>query len=380
MTIKGLFFVNEPINDKSGIGKKILSQCKSFNNSGISMQLCHLERCDGSIKRCLGNNDISCYPDSKFGKLLLEMSYFRLYKEILKNEINFIYIRYIHFSTPMFLFFLFALKKLGVVIYFEIPTYPYDTESTPKNGLSFIKRIIERKLRFPMGALVHRIITYSDHSLIWGAETLNISNGVDLTTIPLVTKVKHTDNSFHLIGVAVISFWHGYDRMIHSLAKFYRNSNESDRKIFLHIVGDGPEKANLESLTAKYKINDYVKFYGTKTGTDLDDIFDWADVAIDSLGRHRSGNSHNNSLKSKEYIARGLPFIKSHIDNSLYSDYYYDVTPDESTFDLRLIIEWYEKMNMKPEQIRKESEKHYSWDIQIKKILESVKVDICKQC
>jgi len=275
----------------------------------------------------------------------------------------------------MFVAFLYALKKEGVFFYFDITTYPYDSETRAVGGVSVIKKMIEKKLRRPMGRLVSRIVTFSDHSLIWGAETVNISNAVDLSVTPMVKKNKHTDNSFHFIGVAVISFWHGYDRMIHSMAKYYQDNKDVDRKVFFHVVGDGPEKVKLESLTAKYKLNDYVKFYGVKTGAELDAVFNQSDLAIDSLGRHRSGNSHNNSLKSKEYIARGLPFIKSHIDNSLHSNFYYNVAADESVFDLCGIIDWCEKSSFKPEQLRKEAEKYYSWDIQIKKIVQSIQKD-----
>jgi hypothetical protein len=373
MTIKGLFFVNESIEESSGIGKKILSQYKSFNNSEFSMQLCYLKSRHGLIKRFFDNNPISSYSDTKVGKLLLEMSYSILYREIIKNEIRFIYIRYIHFSTPMFVLFLYALKRANVVIYFEIPTYPYDSESKPLGGISIIKRFVEKKLRYPMGNIIDRIVTFSDHRYIWGTKTINISNAVDLSVTPLVKKTNHADNSLHFIGVAIISFWHGYDRMIHSLAKYYKdNNNEDDRKVFFHIVGDGPEKANLESLTDKCKLHDYVEFHGIQTGTSLDKIFNHCDLAIDSLGRHRSANSHNNSLKSKEYIARGLPFIKSHIDDSLYSNVFYDIDPDESLFDLQPIINWFDKLELSPEKIRRDAEKYYSWDIQIKKISDSL--------
>ena len=53
---------------------------------------------------------------------------------------------------------------------------------------------------------------------------------------------------------------------------------------------------------------------GPQHDQQLDAMFEQADFAIGSLGRHRSGITHIKTLKTSEYAARGLAFTYSEID------------------------------------------------------------------
>ena len=49
----------------------------------------------------------------------------------------------------------------------------------------------------------------------------------------------------------------------------------------------------------------------SQTGEELNELFNRADFAIGSLGRHRSGIYNIKTLKNREYAARGLAFMYS---------------------------------------------------------------------
>ena len=44
-----------------------------------------------------------------------------------------------------------------------------------------------------------------------------------------------TSKELHLIGVAEVHYWHGFDRLVRGLADYYRNNPEY--KVYFHIVG-----------------------------------------------------------------------------------------------------------------------------------------------
>jgi hypothetical protein len=52
------------------------------------------------------------------------------------------------------------------------------------------------------------------------------------------------------------------------------------------------------------------------TGRALDELFDHSDIAIASLGMHRIGLESASSLKTREYCARGIPFVFAGTDDS----------------------------------------------------------------
>ena len=65
--------------------------------------------------------------------------------------------------------------------------------------------------------------------------------------------------------------------------------------MYLYLVGDGPEKEFYQKLVSLYHLQDYVKFYPTMTGKELDEVYDQADIALASFGFYKAGVYHSNS-------------------------------------------------------------------------------------
>jgi hypothetical protein len=74
-------------------------------------------------------------------------------------------------------------------------------------------------------------------------------------------------------------------------------------------------------LTQSLQLDPHVTFHGVTTGKALDELFDRSDIAIASLGMHRIGLESASSLKTREYCARGIPFLFAGRDISFGDDF-----------------------------------------------------------
>ena len=113
-----------------------------------------------------------------------------------------------HNANPFTIHFLQKLKRQGIKVIMEIPTYPYDQEY---NGFSYKEQMelkIDQLFRRSLAKRLFRICTFSDYDFIFGAQTIKISNGIDFSTIPLKQTLRKHPFPFNLIGVAEVHYWH----------------------------------------------------------------------------------------------------------------------------------------------------------------------------
>lgn len=372
--MRGIYLFNEELQDASGVTKKVLNQVASFKKLGIEMELSYLIKDGRTIIRKIDNKIIEKYTKSIFGRIKKNFFYYStLEKYILSNNFNFIYIRYACFADQNFLKFLKNIKVQGIKILLEIPTYPYDEEFKDKNSKSELKKIaIEKKYRLLLKKYVDRIITFSDDNEIFGIKTIKINNGINLDDIKIADKKEKTD-TINFIGVAMISFWHGFDRMILSMAEYYKNNPREIVKF--HIVGDGDKKVvtELKNLVKKNNLEEYVIFYGFKLGEELEKIYNFSNIGVGGLGSFRQGLETGSALKNREYCARGLPIVNGDIDLQLSKEkFMYQVENNNSIFDLKEIINWYKNLKITSKEIRKYAENNLTWDIQLKKVVDYI--------
>ena len=112
----------------------------------------------------------------------------------------------------------------------------------------------------------------------------------------------------------------------------------------MNLVGEGPEIEKLKKIS---KNNKNIIFHGYKSGEQLSQIFDETDIAVDALGRHRSGVVYNSSLKGKEYAARGIPIIsavKTELDYLNDYKYYLKIPANETFVNIEDIVLFYNKI------------------------------------
>ena len=230
--------------------------------------------------------------------------------------------------------------------------------------------------RRALAAKMEAIVTFSNKESIFGKRTICISNGIDLDSIPLHNPKKQQD--IHLIAVAEIHYWHGFDRLVAGLGEYYK-SNPNGRKVYFHVVGWEDDRGTtsngyltVEQMARKYDIEKYIINHGKLFGEKLNEVFNQCVFAIGSLGRHRSGITEIKTLKNREYAARGISFIYSENDSDFDDKPYIIKAPaDESPINVGEIINYIDNHDFNPSEIRKTVE-HLSWKYQMEKVITEI--------
>ncbi|MEZ8970482.1 glycosyltransferase [Vibrio cyclitrophicus] len=363
---KVLYYLNECLLGNPGIEKKCNGQIKAFQRLGYSVDVHQFSDLNHS-KRLVNNQIVEHFQEGYFNRKKFIFDYSEILNFINANKYDLIYIRYTYFSNFIFFRFLKEIKKNNpnCKIVIEIPTYPYDREVNLKFNSKSLFRVIERFSRGDFSKYINYVVTYSSDSSIFGVEAINIENAIDADIIETVKPVPKKD-TLNILCLANFSFWHGYDRLLNGLFEYRGKKN-----VVIYFVGSGNEVDNLKAITEKNSLWGKVKFLGIKTGFELDEVINNIDIAVDSLGRHRSGHNENSSLKSKEYLAKGLPFIKSHADKAideLKLNSVFQVSADESPIDIKELINWFEQTGNSNEELINAA-KQFTWDNQIKKVI-----------
>ena len=374
--MKILFLIFHGLSEYSGISQKIRYQVKGLEENGHSVKTCiYTINAKGHRIRTVDDSIIVDYGTGKWAAIKKRYSYHCIYQYAMEHQIKLIYTRSFHNANPFTINLFKKLKKAGIYILMEIPTYPYDSEYS---GFPLFTRLglqIDKLFRQQLAKTTDYIVTFSDYNYIFGQRTIQISNGIDFNSIPLKMNATLNTQVVHLIGVAEVHYWHGYDRLIAGLGKY--NQSPHSINVYFHIVGgvgssemyNSKHAPGFYELITKYKIKDFIIFHGQKYGKELDELFDNANFAIGSLGRHRSYIDKIKTLKNREYAARGIPFIYSETDEDFDNMPYVLKAPaDESPISIDKILQFYRNLNSTPQEIRN-SIKHLSWKNQMAKVI-----------
>ena len=170
------------------------------------------------------------------------------------DDADFLYIRQVYHDDS-FTRYLRDIKRNNpkIKIIYEIPTYPYDTESTTSlSNFSFVAK--EKLSRKNAANYMDRIVTFYGQKEIWGVPCINLMNGYDFSKVQIPNR-KKTD-AINIMSVAVTAFWHGYDRVIEGLHKYYENGGTEN--IVYQLVGNIlPEH---KKAVEEYELQEHVVF------------------------------------------------------------------------------------------------------------------------
>ena len=375
--MKILFLVYHGFSDESGISKKIHYQVKGLRQNGHEVHLCYYDF-DPRGHRCryVGNKVIADYGTGALAAIRSRTQLDCIYNYCVENAIEMVYARSFMNASPILVRLFDKLSKRGIKCITEIPTYPYDSEFKGYPLKYKIPLYIDKLFRKALAKKMEAIVTFSNEETIFGKRTICISNGIDLDSIPIHNPKKQND--IHLIAVAEIHYWHGFDRLVAGMGEYYK-LNPDARKVFFHVVGWEDDRGTtsngyltVEQTAKKYNIGQYVVNHGKLFGDKLDEVFNQCVFAIGSLGRHRSGITNIKTLKNREYAARGIPFIYSETDNDFEDKPYIIKAPaDESPVNIRQIIDFIDTHDVNPTEIRNTVE-HLSWRFQMEKVVREI--------
>lgn len=387
-----LFLVYHGFSEHSGISKKIHYQVKGLRENGHDVRLCYYAQSpNGHWCRFVDDDIIQDYGKGAIAGLRQRISYDCIYDYCIREKIEFVYARCFQNANPWLISFFKKLKKAGIHSVTEIPTYPYDDEFKNFDWKARWGLKIDQLFRHRLYQQMDALVTFSDAERIFGQRTIRISNGVDFDSIPLHQPPLYLERAggeaLHLIGVAEVHDWHGFDRVMTGIGEYYSQNqtalatphslreNSNKPEVFFHVVGGvHPNRMNnvFAPIINKYGIQDNVIFHGQLFGDELTKVFNQCQFAIGSLGRHRSGITVIKTLKNREYATRGIPFIYSEQDSDFdHQPYVLKAPADDSPIDIQQIFHFMENFKMNPKDIRRTVE-HLTWNIQMQRVLDAI--------
>jgi hypothetical protein len=355
--------INFAEQGNSGIIKKVFSQVKALRKHGLECDLFYFQNNECILEKTNGEKQVWSF-ENKWKRI--QFQYFSYLQHIDFQQYNAIYIRHF-FLHPLATLMLKNWKKQN---YYEQArkdsfkeqwTYRMDLWLTP-----LLKRSVDV------------ILTFSPFEKIYGIPTLRTSNGIDTDGVAVLPKPIFK-NELHILGLANVQHWHGFDRVIRGIKAYY--ASDCYIEVYLHIVGRGDEIPLLEKLIDSDVLKKYVLFHGAKYGKDLDIFFEKSHIALSSLGMHRIGvaNGETSNLKLREYCAKGMPFINGYLDRDLPSDFPYalQVAADESAIDIQQVISFYKNLLVEnsdfPEQLNQFAKDHLTWEAKLKVVVDYLK-------
>lgn len=318
----------------TGVDRKVQSQIKVFNRAGFNCKFIYCPYSASRIRRGLGSlpgfSDGIDWPDI----------------EELKNP-AFLYIRRPMYASRQLENFLkeFKRKNPHSVVIIEIPTYPYDEEYQGiENYFALVK---DRKYRSRWNKYVDYIADLSGNENIFNIPTLPIINGIDLDTITPRVPVAMRDNVINMVFSAFFGPWHGCDLLLQGLSDYYHSGG--DRNIVLHLAGGGNLLSQIKSQVSTLGLEDHVVMHGALSQEQLNCLFDKCRFAISSLALHRiSGPDYKaSSLKTREYLAKGIPFVyagKVDVFELKPVDFCLELPPLEKATDFFQIVDFYDNL------------------------------------
>lgn len=370
--MKNIFFFANffPEDFTRGITKKIWAQMNALKELGyrVSYYTGYTESGVAVFdeKGCIVSE--KKYAIEKLSRIYRNQMLKKIATDFLKEEgsrIDIVYARYLFFDSNYIKFLKQSNQKAEKVVV-EAHSYPNYIKG---NYIMYPIYLIDMIYKKKASKYVDLVAAISSVKNIWGIKTVNIDNGVDYIGTA-VRKRKESDlNTINIICVSYESVVHGYDRMIYGLANYYMK--ERAVKVKLLLVGT-VLKETLK-LIEKEKVSNYVELLGVKDTGELEEIYNYADIGMGMLAPHRMGTMDSSGLKTKEYIAKGIPFF--YAGNSLKGmvkeEYALRFSADNDPIDVEKIVSFYKNLEKDGlEQKIREWGKQYSWTYQLGKVMQ----------
>ena len=215
-----LFLMPYPLarHKKYDLTSKFDGQMNAMKNLGYDVWYTGYEH--GIVYLCHGDNRI------ELGKTFKKEQNIIQFRAICKHIPKIVKIKsfdlcYMRYSPviPEIVQALKILKKDKTKIVIEIATYPWKEER--KKDKRVFRNFIIYTLSFLFEKKMNKFVDL--YTLIGekatqygGVKAININNGVDANSISLKTWKNHS-NEIHLLALAKMAYWHGYDRVIEGL-------------------------------------------------------------------------------------------------------------------------------------------------------------------
>jgi hypothetical protein len=206
-----------------------------------------------------------------------------------------------------------------------------------------IRLILERKYNKKMVESCKGIIAVTDEiarKQLAGMSVLVphivLTNGINSERITRTAFKIFDGKTLDIVFIASYFFaYYGLDRVIDSIINY--NGFVS---INLHVVGKVPN-----ALIEKYKKHTFIKYHGLKSTDESDAFFAGMSIAIGTMALFRNNMQEACSLKVREYIAKGIPFILAYKDPDLDEvdekfKFFLEFENSDSLIDIQKVVDF----------------------------------------
>lgn len=344
-----------------GVSIKVHSQIKGLEELGYDVY-------------CASYGEDGVYLYHKQGKELLEkkskvpqriLFMSALLKHLKEQQYDVCYIRFPFIDWHLKQ----VIKKLksdNTTLYIEVATYPIYQSTFKKDGL--VATLLYKQHTFfsrDLKKYVDKVLYIGNTTdNIWGCDAELIPNGCNVEQFALKKQVNNGKDELVLIVVAAMYARHGFERLFDGMADYYRDG-KPETVVKLYMVGEGPERENYQQFTKENGLEEYITFTGAKSGAELEELFDESDVAVAALGMYKEDIYQASTLKVKEYLSRGIPFVYAcdEIGLSEALPYVLKVENQPGNLDVKKVVDFYQEVKGKDfrNEMREYAVDHYSW-------------------
>ena len=197
-----------------------------------------------------------------------------------------------------------------------------------------------------------------------------IPDAVDTATFPLLTPKTFGENinMVFLKGASMDAEYNGLDRLMKGMVGY-----QGHRKFTLTIMGNHTTME--EKMAKKLGLLEKVFFKRALSGNNLNKDLEHYHLGVGPLAVHRKGIKATSSIKTREFMARGLPFFIAHKDSELSGNpdcipFHVVFEADESPIDLHRLEDFFERLNHMPnypEAMRAVALQHLDYRVKIPK-------------
>lgn len=351
---------------QTGIDRKIISQIACFNRAGLNCTFIHADYPSNKVVKGIGS--LPGFPDFVRWPQVEDLA-----------GSAFLYIRRPIFMSREFVHFLklFKSENPKAVVMLELPTFPYDAELSAPSLYFALRK--DKKYRKQISSYVD-YVAIPDESVkeAFGISAVPFYNGIDLDAVSTRKGSYVQGGAIHIAFAASFASYHGCDLLIRGLAEYYQNDGERD--IVLHLAGNSPLLPEIKELVKYEGLSEHVVLHGMLDRRNLSNLYDRCALAVGCLALHRRApHCIDSSLKTREYLAKGLPFFYAGDVDVLMkypTDFCLQFESTETPIDFNRVVAFYDDLysryseNELIARIRTYAEAHVSMDKAMRNVVD----------
>jgi len=301
--MKIAYILDDDISQETGIVKKIKSKITIWQDLGHDVKVFSLrsKSCDSVISNSVIISQFTNQSNlfQKFYRQFKNSKILEKHLAIFQPDI--IYIRYMKYYPNLVK----VLKKHAPYIV-EINSNDVEEEKLNRKIVYFYNILTRGYFLRNATAFLSVSKELAKHSNFskYMKPTLTIGNGFDFTSVKKYKKEYNDPLEFIFIGTPG-QVWHGIDKIIFLAQELPEYS--------FHIVG--PSAEEIDMYCEKKPEN--VIIHGYCDQEYVENLILKSDIGISTLALHRKNMNEASPLKSRQYLAHGLPIIVGYEDTDI---------------------------------------------------------------